>query len=43
MINPQARRAYVSTAEGIQEAKQGILRTPDPEIVVGLAEIFGAE
>lgn len=43
IINPQTRRAYVSTAEGIQEAKQGILRTTNPEIVVGLADIFGAE
>jgi len=43
MINPYIRRAYICTPEGIQEAKQGILRSDTPEIVVPLAEIFGAE
>lgn len=41
LLNPKTKRAYVYTAEGIQEAKQGILRTESPEIVVPLAEIFG--
>jgi Uma2 family endonuclease len=42
LLNPKAKRAQVCTAEGMREAKQGVLRTENPEIVVPLAEIFGA-
>ncbi|MEK7409638.1 MAG: Uma2 family endonuclease [Acidobacteriota bacterium] len=40
LINPRSRRAYVYTAEGIGEAKDGLLRTQDPELSVPLAEVF---
>ena len=40
LINPRSRRAYVYTAEGIAEAKEGLLRTQDPELSVPLAEVF---
>jgi len=42
VINPRTKRAYVHSAAGSQEAKDGILRTQDPEITVPLAEIFAA-
>ncbi|MEK7407127.1 MAG: Uma2 family endonuclease [Acidobacteriota bacterium] len=41
LINPRTRRAFVCTADGMREAKDGILRTQDPEIVVGLSEVLG--
>lgn len=34
--------AYIHTAEGSREAKDGVLRTENPEIAVPLAEIFAA-
>ncbi len=40
LINPRSRRAYVYTAEGIGEAKDGLLRTQDPDLSVPLAEVF---
>ena len=40
LLNPKTKRAQVYTAEGMREAKQGVLRTENPEIVVPLAEIF---
>ena len=40
VINPKTRRAYVHTAEGVREAKDGVLRTESPEIVVPLEEIL---
>ena len=42
LLNPKTKRARVYTAEGMREAKQGVLRTENPEIVVPLAEIFSA-
>jgi Uma2 family endonuclease len=42
LLNPKTKRAQVYTAEGMREAKQGVLRTENPEIAVPLAEIFGA-
>jgi len=42
LLNPKTKRAQVYTAEGMREAKQGVLRTENPEIVVPLAEIFSA-
>jgi Uma2 family endonuclease len=42
VINPAARRAYVHTAGGSHEAKDGALRTQNPDIIVPLAEIFSA-
>jgi Uma2 family endonuclease len=40
LVNPQSRRAYVYTGEGMTEVKDGVLRTRDPEIAVPLAEVF---
>ncbi len=40
LVNPQSRRAYVYTGEGMTEVKDGVLRTHDPEIAVPLAELF---
>ncbi len=40
MLNPRNRRAYVYTTEGMHEAKDGVLRTENPELVVPLAEVF---
>ena len=40
VINPRSRRAWVYTKEGIHEAKDGILRTENPALVVPLAELF---
>ena len=42
LIDPIRRRAWVHTADGSHEAKDGALRTESPEIVVPLAEIFAA-
>jgi Uma2 family endonuclease len=42
LVNPQSRRAYVYTREGIEEVKDGVLRTREPEIAVPLAEMFPA-
>ena len=39
-IDPQTRRGYVYTSEGMHEAKDGVLRTADPTLEVPLAEIF---
>ena len=40
VINPGTRRAYIHTAAGSHEARDGLLRTENPEIIVPLAEIF---
>jgi Uma2 family endonuclease len=40
VINTRSRRAFVYTTEGSHEAKDGILRTENPELVVPLAEVF---
>lgn len=42
LVNPHSRRAYVYTSEGMTEAKDGVLRTRDPEMAVPLAEVFPA-
>jgi Uma2 family endonuclease len=42
VINPATRRAYIHTAGGSHEAKGGMLRTQNPDIIVPLAEIFSA-
>ena len=40
VINPRSRRAFAYTTQGIGEAKDGILRTENPEFVVPLEEVF---
>jgi Uma2 family endonuclease len=42
VISPRSRRAYVYTAEGSREAKDGILRTENPELTVILPELFAS-
>jgi Uma2 family endonuclease len=42
VINPRTQRAFVYTAEGMHEPKDGVLRTENPEIVVPLAEVFAS-
>jgi Uma2 family endonuclease len=40
VVNPRTRRGYVHTSEGSHEAKDGVLRTNDPEIALPLSEMF---
>ena len=40
VIHPRSRRAFVYTTDGSHEAKDAILRTTNPELVVPLAEVF---
>lgn len=42
VINPRTRRAFVHTAEGSVEAKDGILRTQEPAWTIPLAEVFSS-
>ena len=42
LVNPQSKRAYVYTSEGMTEVKDGVLRTREPEIAVPLEEVFPA-
>jgi Uma2 family endonuclease len=42
IINPGTQSAWVYTKEGGHEAKDGILRTENPEIELPLPEIFQA-
>jgi Uma2 family endonuclease len=40
VIDPRLRRGYIHTVEGSREAKDGVLRTMDPEIVLPLQDMF---
>ena len=40
VINPRTRRAWSYTADGAQEARDGLLRTQNPELTVPLTELF---
>lgn len=40
LINPRSRRAYIYTRDGSREARDGVLRTANPDITVVLAELF---
>jgi len=40
VIDPRLKRGWVYTAEGSREAKDGVLRTSDPEIALPLADLF---
>jgi Uma2 family endonuclease len=40
VINPRNRRAWVYTPAGIQEAKDGVLRTNHPDLTIPLADVF---
>jgi len=39
VVNPRTRRGFMYTTDGMREAKDGVLRTADPEIALPLAEI----
>ncbi len=39
LIDPRKRRAFLYTSEGVQEVKDGILHTANPDIRVSLAEL----
>jgi Uma2 family endonuclease len=39
LLHPRTRRAFVYTPDAVQEVKDGILRTDDPDICVPLAEL----
>jgi Uma2 family endonuclease len=39
LIHPQTRRAFVYTAEGVREVKDGVLCTDEPHIRVPLTEL----
>lgn len=40
VIDPDLRRAWVYSSEGVAEVKDGVLRTHGPDIEVPLAELF---
>ncbi len=40
LLDPRTRGAFVHTSAGMQEVKDGVLRTADPEMAVPLAELF---
>ena len=40
VVEPLRRRGYHFTAEGMHDAKDGVLRTRDPDLAVPLASIF---
>jgi Uma2 family endonuclease len=40
VIDPALRRGYRYTSDGLLEAKDGVLRTSNPEFTVPLAELF---
>ncbi len=40
VVNPETKRAFIHTPEGIHEVKDGVLRTDDPRIELPLAELF---
>lgn len=42
LIDPKTRRAWVCTADGMREARDGILRIQDPPVALPLPEIFQA-
>jgi len=40
VIDPQTRKAWIYTAEGMREVRDGVLRTAEPEIAVPIGELF---
>ncbi len=40
VVNPRTRRGHSHTSEGSREAKDGVLRTHDPEIELPLSAMF---
>jgi len=42
VVDPETRRAWVHTTDGVQEIKDRVLRTENPILTVSLLEIFAA-
>ena len=42
VIDPRAQEGWVHTSDGIEQVKDGILRTQDPALEMSLPEIFAA-
>ena len=42
VIDPDSRRAWVYTADGSREIKDGLLRTENPSLTINLAQIFAS-
>jgi Uma2 family endonuclease len=40
VIDPQNRRGWIYTLDGAREARDGFLRTANPDLAVPLAELF---
>lgn len=40
VVNPRSRKGYVYTADGMREAKDGVLRASNPEIALPIREIL---
>src|SRR5260221_6057608 len=40
VVNPRTRRGYVYTPDGMREAKDGVMRTGDPEIALPLSAVL---
>jgi Uma2 family endonuclease len=40
LINPQSRRAWIYTRDGITEVRDGVLRTENPNITVPLTDVL---
>ena len=43
VLNPRTKRAWVYTAEGSREARDGVLRAADAAIALPVAEVFEGE
>ena len=41
VVDPETRRGFIHTADGVREAKDGVLRSADGALAVPLAAIFG--
>jgi Uma2 family endonuclease len=42
VVDPQAQKAWIYTAEGSREVRDGMLRTEDPELLVPLEAVFAS-
>jgi Uma2 family endonuclease len=40
LLDPRTKRSYVYTTEGMQEVRDGVLRTRDPDLAVPLSALF---
>ena len=41
VIDPESRRGEIYTSQGMNEARDGVMRTGDPAIEITLSEILG--